>query len=56
MKTATCADCDIGWSGPNAWNLGLDHENQMCHVVWYDENDETEAVEKQFQSQMGGML
>lgn len=37
--TATCADCDIGWRGPNAHQAGEDHSIQAKHVVWYDETE-----------------
>lgn len=36
--TATCADCDLGWRGAHAHELGEAHQNQHTHVVWYDED------------------
>ena len=37
-KTATCTDCDIGWQGPRAHELGLAHEKETGHAVWFDHN------------------
>lgn len=43
--TATCPTCDIGWRGPNAESIGLDHEKTTGHVVWFDEDPSVTETE-----------